>query len=116
MAHFDYATCHNLGPFKMNVHNGWLRLMFELNKKSSKIIHNATRWILVSLSGTIINHLNLVAIFFQYSESLFENYINLKYMEKRVGYLIIAKIIVKTRYNYKCYMDGKRMNMHTVTI
>ncbi len=22
---FYYAMCHNLGAFKMNVHNGWLR-------------------------------------------------------------------------------------------
>ncbi len=33
MLDFDYATCHNLGPFKMNVHNGWPRSMFKFKKK-----------------------------------------------------------------------------------
>ncbi len=29
MANFDHVMCHNIGPSKMNVHNGWLRSMFE---------------------------------------------------------------------------------------
>jgi hypothetical protein len=32
------------------------------------------------------------------------------------GYLIIVKINAKTRFNYKCYTNGQRMNMYTLTI
>jgi hypothetical protein len=31
-------------------------------------------------------------------------------------YLIIIKIVVKTKLNYKCYMDGQRMNMYILLI
>ncbi len=29
MANFDYTMCHNVRPFKMNVHNGCPRSRFE---------------------------------------------------------------------------------------
>jgi hypothetical protein len=29
MLDFDYVACHNLGPSKMNAHNGWPRPMFQ---------------------------------------------------------------------------------------
>jgi len=32
------------------------------------------------------------------------------------GYLIVVKIIAKTKPNYKCYMDNQRMNMYMLTI
>jgi hypothetical protein len=31
-------------------------------------------------------------------------------------YLIVVKIVAKTRPNCKCYMDGQRMNMYMLTI
>jgi hypothetical protein len=32
------------------------------------------------------------------------------------GYLIVVKIVTKTRFSCKCYMDGQRMNMYTLII
>jgi hypothetical protein len=64
MENFDYVMRHNVRPFKMNDHNGWPRSMFEKNEFSSKIPHSATWWILVSPSGTITNHCNLLACIF----------------------------------------------------
>jgi hypothetical protein len=31
-------------------------------------------------------------------------------------YLIVVKIVVKKKNSCKCYMDGRRMNMYTLTI
>jgi hypothetical protein len=36
MAAFDYATCHNPRPFKMNNHNGrWISIFQKNHKKFS---------------------------------------------------------------------------------
>jgi len=32
------------------------------------------------------------------------------------GYLIVVKIVTKTRFSYKCYTNGQRMNMYMLTI
>jgi hypothetical protein len=32
------------------------------------------------------------------------------------GYFMVAKIIAKTIFSCKCYMDGQRMNMYMFTI
>ncbi len=46
MATFDYATCHNLRPSKMNNHNGqWISILFF---KSPKNPHSATCYILMN--------------------------------------------------------------------
>jgi hypothetical protein len=59
---FDCVVCHNLGPFKMNVHNSQDQ---SLNfRKSLEIIHNATWWILVLLNGTINKSLEFDGMIF----------------------------------------------------
>jgi hypothetical protein len=32
------------------------------------------------------------------------------------GYLIVVKIVAKTRLNYKCHTNGQRMNMYTLIV
>jgi hypothetical protein len=32
------------------------------------------------------------------------------------GYLIVAKIVAKTRFSCKCYTDGQKMNMYMLYI
>ncbi len=73
MATFDYAMCHNLGPFKINVHNGWPRSMVKILKSHPKFLISATLWILVSPNGTITSHWNLMAwIFFNIQNDCFK--------------------------------------------
>jgi hypothetical protein len=60
MANFNYTTCQNLRPFKMNVTMGGQDQCLNNNKNSPKIPRNATWWILVLLSGTITSHWNLM--------------------------------------------------------
>jgi len=32
------------------------------------------------------------------------------------GYLIVVKIVAKTRLNFKCHTNGQRMNMYTLIV
>ncbi len=48
MTIFDYITCHNLKPYKMNNHNGWWRSIFQnQNNSHPENPHNITRQILM---------------------------------------------------------------------
>jgi hypothetical protein len=53
---FNSAIFHNLGPFKMNVHNNQDQSLDF--RKWLEIIHNATWWILVLWNNIITNHWN----------------------------------------------------------
>jgi hypothetical protein len=37
-------------------------------------------------------------------------------VENNVWIMIVAKIVTKTRFSCKCYTDGYKMNMYTLTI
>jgi hypothetical protein len=75
--------------------NVWIIKEFSFKK-----IHNAT-WILVSSSGTITSHWNLMAWNFSTFKSLFWNYFNLKHVANNVW--------IFDNYNY-----GQRMTIYII--
>jgi hypothetical protein len=79
---------------------------------SPKNFLSVTRCILVSPSGTITSHCNLMAWIFSTFKIIVLNYFNLKHVTKKMcEYLNVAKIVAKKSFSCKYYIDGQRMKL-----
>jgi hypothetical protein len=54
-------------------------------------------------------------IWFQHLKPLFQSYLNLRHVVNNL-WTFDVKLVAKTRLSCKCYMNGQRMNMYTLTI
>jgi len=56
MENFDYATCHNLRPYKMNNNNGWWRSIFQNNN-----IYHPKILIVPNFDGLMKSNVNMMS-------------------------------------------------------
>jgi hypothetical protein len=95
----------------MNVHNGAKTNVWIIKEFSPKFFHNVTWSSLVSPSGTITSHWNLMAWILSTFKIIVLNYFDLKHVTNNVCIFVVAKIVVKTSFSCKCYTDGQRMKL-----